>query len=162
MIAPTTERVQLAFAVTDGVGTHGTIDPRRLVKLAEYSSASLSVALVSPGSRTINGLQISSLQVIGAGYAGGIVRPPATSRPVVPYRSALDATVKAAGGLVIDARLGDTLPSLFKRVLDDFRQSYVLRYTPRGVTPGGWHDVVVTVPKRPDLVVRARKGYEGS
>jgi VWFA-related protein len=157
MVAPGTDRAQLAFALTDGVGTPGLIDPRRLVKLAEYSSATLYVALVSPEAASTDALtNMQSRATIGLG-----LRTPSAILWQLPYRDALEATVQAAGGRLYDSR-GDSLPSLFRAVLDDFRQSYVLRYSPRGVTPGGWHDIVVKVSGRPGLTVRARKGYEGS
>jgi hypothetical protein len=61
------------------------------------------------------------------------------------------------------ARLShDGLPRAFLRALDDFRSSYVLRYSPHGVAAGGWHEIAVRVT-RPGrgYVVRARKGYVG-
>ena len=53
------------------------------------------------------------------------------------------------------------VPGLFRQVLDDFRASYVLSYTPRGVTSKGWHEVVVHT-RNSRHTVRARKGYDGS
>ena len=50
----------------------------------------------------------------------------------------------------------------FQAILDDFRTSYVLRYTPRGGTPKGWHELTVKVTRRGSYTIRARKGYEGS
>ena len=50
----------------------------------------------------------------------------------------------------------------FSRVFSDFRQSYVLRYTPKGVEPKGWHEVTVEVPGVPAATIRARSGYFGS
>ncbi len=47
----------------------------------------------------------------------------------------------------------------FKRVFDDFRQGYVLRYRPQGVKREGWHEIAVSVPGQPKYVVRARRGY---
>jgi hypothetical protein len=49
----------------------------------------------------------------------------------------------------------------FKRIFDDFRQSYVLRYSPAGVARGGWHSIEVQVPSVKDATVRARNGYYG-
>jgi VWFA-related protein len=49
----------------------------------------------------------------------------------------------------------------FRRIFDDFRQSYVLRYTPRGVAPAGWHAIEVQVPSVKDATIRARTGYFG-
>jgi VWFA-related protein len=157
MVAPDTERAQLAFALTDGIGTPGLIDPRRLVTLAQYSSATMYVGLVSPS----QGADIEALNV-QARVSAGTRASPTTFRWAVPHRDALEATVRAAGGRLYDAGPGESLPQLFRTVLEDFRQSYVLRYTPRGVAAGGWHDIVVRVPGRRDVSVRARKGYEGA
>jgi len=47
----------------------------------------------------------------------------------------------------------------FREIFDDFRRGYVLRYAPQGVTRDGWHEIKVTVPSRPGLVITARRGY---
>jgi VWFA-related protein len=47
----------------------------------------------------------------------------------------------------------------FKLIFDDFRQSYVLRYSPSGVTTRGWHTLVVNVPKVTNATIHARQGY---
>ena len=49
----------------------------------------------------------------------------------------------------------------FKRIFDDFRQSYVLRYSPSGVAKPGWHAIEVAVPAVKDSTIHARKGYYG-
>ena len=49
----------------------------------------------------------------------------------------------------------------FKSIFDDFRQSYVLRYSPTGVSPNGWHAIRVEVPAVKDATIRARQGYYG-
>lgn len=53
------------------------------------------------------------------------------------------------------------LPSTFRRVLADFRTSYVLRYIPRGVPRDGWHEITVKLKGGKSYDVRARKGYQG-
>jgi VWFA-related protein len=50
----------------------------------------------------------------------------------------------------------------FKSIFDDFRQSYVLRYTPTGVKGAGWHAIAVTVPAAKNATIRARQGYYGA
>ena len=49
----------------------------------------------------------------------------------------------------------------FKSIFDDFRQSYVLRYSPSGVKTAGWHAIAVVVPAAKDATIRARQGYYG-
>ncbi len=52
-----------------------------------------------------------------------------------------------------------SVASAFRRVFDDFRAGYMLRYAPQGVAREGWHTIEVTVPGSPSFAVRARKGY---
>ena len=47
----------------------------------------------------------------------------------------------------------------FRAIFSDFRQSYVLRYSPRGADAPGWHPLVVLVPSVKDATIRARQGY---
>ena len=49
----------------------------------------------------------------------------------------------------------------FRTIFDDFRQSYILRYSPTGVSPDGWHAIRVEVPAVKDATIRARQGYYG-
>jgi VWFA-related protein len=49
----------------------------------------------------------------------------------------------------------------FRTIFDDFRQSYVLRYSPDKVPMKGWHAIKVTVPGVKNAVVHARQGYYG-
>jgi hypothetical protein len=49
----------------------------------------------------------------------------------------------------------------FKTIFDDFRQSYVLRYSPSGVKGAGWHAIAVAVPAAKNAAIRARQGYYG-
>ena len=47
----------------------------------------------------------------------------------------------------------------FRSIFNDFRQSYVLRYSPEGVPARGWHPIVVRVPTAGNATIRARQGY---
>ena len=74
----------------------------------------------------------------------------------------MDYISKAAertGGAVHWPIFRDSAVSQFHFILDDFRASYVLRYTPRGVAREGWHAVTVEVPGVHGATVRARPGY---
>jgi tetratricopeptide (TPR) repeat protein len=75
----------------------------------------------------------------------------------VQLRSAAEAT---GGGLHLSELVrAVTLHGTFERAFEHFRQSYVLRYTLRGVAREGWHRITVTVPKDKSLRIRARPGY---
>jgi tetratricopeptide (TPR) repeat protein len=64
------------------------------------------------------------------------------------------------GGLYQDEAVSEpTLYSVFAKAFENFRQSYVLRYSPKGVKRPGWHDITVTVPRDKSVVIHARNGY---
>jgi VWFA-related protein len=73
----------------------------------------------------------------------------------------LAGLVGPTAGQIFTLDAGDSISGIFKRVLDDFRASYVLQYVPQGVAPAGWHEVSVRVTKPGKYDVRARKGYNG-
>jgi hypothetical protein len=54
---------------------------------------------------------------------------------------------------------GSSVLRAFRKIFDEFRQSYVLRYSPAGVRRGGWHAIVVQVPSVAGATIRARQGY---
>ena len=63
------------------------------------------------------------------------------------------------GGDSHRSRFGDPAVRTFAQILDEFRQSYVLRYSPHAVPARGWHAVTVQVPAQPALTIKARSGY---
>lgn len=78
----------------------------------------------------------------------------------VPHKSQLADIASATGGDVTTFRVDNAMPSVFHDVLDRFRTSYVLQYTPQGVPREGWHAVSVRVGKG-NYEIRARKGWQG-
>jgi tetratricopeptide (TPR) repeat protein len=71
-----------------------------------------------------------------------------------------DASAVTDGRLHQGAGLTEQTPvSVLRAALDEFKQSYVLRYTPQGVIPAGWHALSVSVPRSSGATVRARPGY---
>jgi VWFA-related protein len=62
------------------------------------------------------------------------------------------------GGSRIELESTRDLSSTFVRILDEFRQRYLLSYMPQGVSKTGWHRLEVRVKGR-RLTVRARRGY---
>lgn len=78
--------------------------------------------------------------------------------------SVIDRAAERTGGeLVNQSRFfrGSSIARAFREIFDDFRQSYVLRYSPEKVSSKGWHAIVVRVPTVKDAIVRARQGYYG-
>jgi len=62
-----------------------------------------------------------------------------------------------AGGRLFEIDKTANLSAIFLEVLQEFRQRYLLSYTPRGVAKDGWHRLEVRVKKRG--TVKARPGY---
>ncbi len=62
------------------------------------------------------------------------------------------------GGRVFEVGSTASLSTVFQQVLDEFRQRYLLSYSPRGVSAEGWHQIAVRVKNR-NATVRARPGY---
>jgi hypothetical protein len=53
----------------------------------------------------------------------------------------------------------DNITSTFRRVLEEFRSSYVLHFTPKDVARQGFHTIAVRVKRPETLDIRARTGY---
>ena len=75
----------------------------------------------------------------------------------VPSRlRAVNDAVEMAGGSIAPLS-GDAVDAL-KRIFEDLRQSYLLRYTPTWKALPGWHSLSVRVTT-PGVTIRARRGY---
>ena len=72
-----------------------------------------------------------------------------------------EAALRTGGTFLEDPSsfFGSPVLRAFKTIFEEFRQSYVLRYSPAGVPRGGWHAIAVEVPTMPGVTVRARQGY---
>ena len=75
------------------------------------------------------------------------MRPCAARRSIAFLRDLAQPT----GGDVIEVESTRDLRGRFQSILEEFRQRYLISYTPRGVERRGWHDVTVRVkgPVRP-------------
>ncbi len=105
---------------------------------------------------------------VAAGRGGSRVRPlygaPATA--VTPLGKSdndqlalLQVIAEQTGGRQIDAQWNSTLGAVFTQILREYRQRYILTFTPEGVgTADGWHTLDVKV-KRRGAMVRARSRY---
>ncbi|MBK5297390.1 MAG: VWA domain-containing protein [Vicinamibacteria bacterium] len=71
----------------------------------------------------------------------------------------LQVIAEQTGGRQIDAQWNSTLGTVFQQILREYRQRYILTFTPEGVQTGdGWHTLQVKV-KRRGAMVRARTRY---
>lgn len=69
----------------------------------------------------------------------------------------LDALTTQTGGRLLDVEARN-LSGTFLDVLNEFRERYLLSFTPQGVSHGGWHALTVTLTRRAGTV-KARPGY---
>ena len=142
---PAAGRRHLIVAMTDGQDCGSLLDGARVLDASARSEAVLHWIYVS---------------------SGGDFDPNSVSA----WCSPLDAgevdyvgqSAARTGGDSHRSRFGDPAVRTFAQILDEFRQSYVLRYTPQGVPASGWHAVTVTIPGQPALTIKARSGYFGS
>ena len=155
---PDPERRRLVVAITDGADTKSVVEAATVMELARRSDTVLHIVFVRPPG--IGGF---------GGPAGLFVGPAPGSflrreTYVSEWDLLLDATV-LTGGAFYGARHGNVgaaeadAVEVFRRLFDEFRQSYVVQFTPENVATDGWHDLVVKVKGVDDKGIRARKGY---
>jgi VWFA-related protein len=82
----------------------------------------------------------------------------AVSSDRLPSKTFLHDLTRLTGGSLFEAKSTGHLPALFLSILEEFRQRYLVCYTPQGVSETGWHEVDVRVKDR-SAKVRARPGY---
>lgn len=104
----------------------------------------------------IAGRSDSVLHLVLSGAYGTTFTKPKTM-------SSLQRAVEATGGEVYPPGQFNDIVDAFKRVFEDFRQSYVLRYILKGVPGDGWHELAVTLkkPEAKRYTINARKRYFG-
>ena len=129
------DRRQLVIAYTDGQDTLSILDAATARDVALRADTVVHLVVPLAGARTKPSSDTPALALLRdlAGRTGGEL-------------------------FYIDA--ADPITEAFRRALDEFRTSYVLRYSPTGVARAGWHEISVKV-KTGQYDVRARKGYSG-
>jgi VWFA-related protein len=75
-----------------------------------------------------------------------------------PKVSFLHDLSEVTGGTFYEVGSTRDLGATFVKILDEFRQRYLVSYSPRGVPGEGWHRLEVRV-KRRSLDVKSRPGY---
>ena len=130
--APTIGRRQLNLVLTDGMDTTSFFDPARVTDTMKYANGQTSVVLVRRRNMPIRDDR---------------------------SRELLNDVTATGGGQVVVLDREEELNATFLAALEAFRTSYLLRYTPTGVSRSGWHAVKVTVNGRSNNAVRARQGY---
>lgn len=143
------DRRQLVVFFTDGSDSSSTTSDDVVMTVAQRTRATL--AFVVPGT-------FVTYSVLNPGMVAPVRS--AVARPGT-YPSLLAALARETGGSVLPVGGQVDLGAAFRRVLGDFRTTYVLYYTPRGVNAGGYHTLEVRTT-REGAQVQARRGYFGS
>ena len=66
----------------------------------------------------------------------------------------------ATGGVAFVPETDEDLDAAFQQIVNELRSQYLLQYYPSDSTEKkGFVPITVEIPKRPDLRIRARKGY---
>jgi|KBSSwiStaDraftv2_1062776.scaffolds.fasta_scaffold200291_2 VWFA-related protein len=72
----------------------------------------------------------------------------------------LQLVAERTGGRLIRAEWTDELDVIFRAILEEFRQRYLIGFTPNGVATGdGWHTLEVKLARGKKGDVHARAGY---
>jgi VWFA-related protein len=145
MHRPDVGRRHLIVALTDCEDFGSVIGSATIEEAARRSEGVLHIVKITP--RPANAMY----------FPLSAASTPADARGERRLASAAART----GGELHDPFIGNDAVKTFKKVFDDYRQSYVLRYAPHGVDRDGWHEIKVEVPGHPRATVRARKGYFG-
>lgn len=143
---PESGRRHMVLALTDAADAGGVISLETLAAVADRSEAVMHLVLLGDSRPE--------------GEQRGVVRQWNPTRAAATEVALVEKLVVHTGGVVHEEPLfRNHVVSSFKKAFDDFRQSYVLRYSPQGVARAGWHELKVEVVRPGKHTVRARRGY---
>lgn len=141
----------LVIVFSDGADTSSWLSARDVVDLARRSDAVIyTVGVRHEERQPVAGYRVD----VSSGVQWGV--PDASDAQLrEPFLAALSAET---GGAFVTVESTLRLRATFTSILREFRTRYLLTYSPRGVSPTGWHpiDVTLTAPKGQ---VTARRGY---
>jgi VWFA-related protein len=140
------DRRHLVVVFTDGYDNHSVTSPEWLNAASRRTEAVVHIVSRRPP-------QMSTTELLRSQVSW---QPPPLDDVAETTGGAMHEPSTAWTGGRSGILLGD-----FKKIFDDFRQSYVLRFTPTGVKKDGWHDLVVSLTRPGKFTIRARRGYAG-
>ena len=125
------------------------------ISLAEGGDRRTLVLVFSDGIDTSSWLESETIVEVARRSSVVVYGVSASERPSTS--STLHQVARATGGDVLDAS-SKTLAATFTAVLNEFRQRYLLTFSPASTSAPGWHRLEVRV-KRRGAAVKARAGY---
>ena len=126
---------------SDGQDSSSISDAETILDVARRSTPTVSV-LLSSATRQRPASLLRNSTKLGSATVGDVA----------------DLVASETGGFVAMITPEEDVSSTFRRVLEQFRTSYVLYFTPTGVDRQGSHTLEVRV-KNAKAEVRARRGY---
>jgi VWFA-related protein len=138
------DRRHLVVAFTDGLDTRSAVSASTVRDVARHAECVLHIVLINGAFSLPPGFRNPPLML---GDDGGLTK--------------LEEAADRTGGQLHGAPIfRDPVVNAFRDAFDEFRKSYLLRFTPAGVAREGWHDLRVEAGKN-SYAVKARKGYFG-
>lgn len=143
------DRPTLLLVFTDGIDTASWLRPRDVLDTARRSGVVPYAVVVGEGVAFMPSfVQLTPRRALDQLRA----RADETER-------FLGDLVSTGGGVFMNAAQTRNLEERFADALDNFRQRYVLTYSPTGVERTGWHPIAIKIKEHASYRVRARQGY---
>ena len=150
-------RIRERLADAPSSGDTALVDGSHTAMLLEQQDGARNLLIVfSDGLDTASWL--SPERVLESARRSDIVAYAAASRGAEESPFLEDLT-KLTGGGLLKLQSSKDLSSTFLRILDEFRNRYLLSYSPSGVASDGWHKLDVRLKGR-RATLRARAGYQ--
>jgi len=134
---------RVVVVITDGVDTRSVLPYEARARVLDRSDGVVQIVSTSIAQKPI--------------MFPPVMFPPARFEP---YAWVLEDIVQRTGGRRFQVAPTEDYGRPLKAALDEFRTRYIVRYVPRDVAKGGWHDLTVTVDGH-SYDVRHRRGYWG-
>jgi Ca-activated chloride channel homolog len=138
----------LVLIFSDGADTASWLGSSAVIEAAKRTDTVVYAVAIAE--------QRSAYAISAKSRTSGIVQ-----RTVITVEEAgkfLDHLTEETGGRVMFANSNKDLRATFTQTLAEFRDRYVLSYTPTGVSPTGWHRLDVKLKGKSGKVT-ARRGY---
>jgi VWFA-related protein len=153
-------RIELALDSVQPFGNSSLIDGSYAGLILAESRPELPLLIIfSDGRDTFSWL--TSEAVLETAKSNDTVVAYAVSTERLENKGFLSDLTGITGGSLFEIESTRNLAAVFLGILEEFRQRYLVTYTPRGVSGGGWHTVDVRIKNRAARV-SARPGYTRS
>jgi len=149
-------RVRTALSRATGTGSTSLIDGAYAgIQIGESDAGRALLIVFSDGLDTSSWLGAD--KVLDAAKRSDVVAYAVAVRSPAKPEFLRDLT-SFTGGRLFEVEKAEKLEAIFVSILEEFRQRYLVSYTPRGVAREGWHKLDVRVKR--GGTIKARPGYQ--